>query len=104
MSSTASSRTFASVLALLGVLLAGCGQEPVPNPTTPAPAPSPIDSKLLFHDDFDSRFQATPYFGFHVFSDPNFFVSARGGYRMVPSDMERVGGMHAGANLNFSVW
>lgn len=58
----------------------------------------------VFHETFDSRFQATPYFGFHVFSDPNLFVSARGGYRMVPSDMEHVGGLHAGANLNFSVW
>ena len=54
MSSTASSRTFASVLALLGVLLAGCGQEPATNPAPPVPAPSPIDPKLLFHDDFDS--------------------------------------------------
>ncbi|MDQ2646536.1 MAG: Ig-like domain-containing protein [Myxococcota bacterium] len=58
----------------------------------------------VFHEAFDSRFHATPYFGFHVFSDPNLFVSARGGYRMVPSDMEHVGGLHAGANLNFSVW
>jgi hypothetical protein len=58
----------------------------------------------VFHEAFDSRFQATPYFGFHLFSDPNLFVSARGGYRMVPSDMEHVGGLHAGANLNFSVW
>jgi hypothetical protein len=58
----------------------------------------------VFHDNFGSRFHATPYFGFHIFSDPNLFVSARGGYRMVPSDMEHVGGMHAGANLNFSVW
>jgi hypothetical protein len=63
-----------------------------------------LDLGQVFHEDFGSRFQATPYFGFHVFSDPNFFVSARGGYRMVPSDMAHVGGLHAGANLNFSVW
>lgn len=63
-----------------------------------------LDLGQVFHDDFGSRFQATPYFGFHLFSDPNLFVSARGGYRMVPSDMEHVGGAHAGANLNFSVW
>jgi hypothetical protein len=52
MSSTASSRTSGSILALLGVLLAGCGQG---SATKPAPeAPAPIDPKLLFHDDFDS--------------------------------------------------
>ena len=54
MSSTASSRTFASVLALLGVLLAACGQEPAAKPATAVPAPSSTDPKLLFHDDFDS--------------------------------------------------
>ena len=53
MSSTASSRTFASVLALLGVLLAAAGKSPT-EPDDPAPAPSPIDPKLLFQDDFES--------------------------------------------------
>jgi len=63
-----------------------------------------LDLGQVFHDTFDSRFQATPYFGFHIFSDPNLFLSARGGYRMVPSDMDHVGGAHAGVNFNFSVW
>jgi len=47
MSSTASSRIFASVAAL--ALLAGCAHEP-PAPSVPSP---PADPSLLFHDDFN---------------------------------------------------
>src|SRR3982751_6207764 len=43
MSSTASSRTFASLLALVSVQLAGCAH---------APPPSQADPALLFSDDF----------------------------------------------------
>jgi hypothetical protein len=56
------------------------------------------------HDDLGSRFQATPYAGLHLYSARNFFLSARLGYRLVPSDMERLAGLHAGAAFNFSVW
>jgi len=62
MSSTASSRTFASALslALIGVLLAGCEPEtptkPAPEATSSAPTPAPAqtDPTLLHQDDFDS--------------------------------------------------
>lgn len=59
MSSTASSRTSASAiaLALLGVLFAACESNttraPIPE-TSPAPATAPADPSLLFHDDFDA--------------------------------------------------
>ena len=60
MNSTGYWRTFASasVLALLGVLLAGSERnsptKAAPEPTVPAPASAPADPSLLFHDDFDA--------------------------------------------------
>jgi len=63
MSSTASSRIFASALALLGFLLAGCGERKVqPAPAAPHEALIPTaqssapaaDPSLLFQDDFES--------------------------------------------------
>ncbi len=49
-------------------------------------------------------FQTVPYAGLHVYSSPNVFVNLRGGYRLVPSAIERLGGAHFGATLDYSVW
>ncbi len=58
MNSTGYWRTFvsASVLALLGVLLAGCERNTPTKaaPEPPVPASAPADPSLLFHDDFDA--------------------------------------------------
>lgn len=51
-----------------------------------------------------SHFQSTPYVALHLFSNQNVFVNARAGYRIVPSDMERLAGLHASATADFSVW
>jgi hypothetical protein len=63
-----------------------------------------LDLGQIVHDDFGARFHATPYFGIHLFSSPNIFLSTRLGYRLVPSDLEHLGGLHAGLNFDFSIW
>jgi hypothetical protein len=63
-----------------------------------------LDLGQIIHDDFGSRFQSTPYLGLHLFSDRNLFVSTRLGYRLVPAELERLGGLHFGASADFSIW
>ena len=63
-----------------------------------------LDLGQIVHDEYGARFHATPYFGIHLFSSPNIFLSTRLGYRLVPSDLENLGGLHAGATFDFSIW
>jgi Putative Ig domain len=58
----------------------------------------------IVHRDLGSRFQATPYLGAHLYADRNVFVGARLGYRVVPSQIDELGGIHAAVNANVSVW
>ncbi len=63
-----------------------------------------VDLGGIIHDDLGTHFQTTPHAGVHVFSSPNLFVNVRGGYRLVPGELERLGGFHGAATLDFSVW
>ncbi len=63
-----------------------------------------LDIGGIVQDKIGSPFQSTPYLGMHVYSSPNVFISARGGYRLVPRDLERLGGWHVGLSGDFSVW
>jgi hypothetical protein len=63
-----------------------------------------LDLGGIIHDGIGGHVQATPYLGLHLYSNPNVFVSARLGYRLVPSELERYGGMHASFGGDFSVW
>jgi hypothetical protein len=63
-----------------------------------------LDLGQIIHDDFGSRFQSTPYLGLHLFSDRNLFISTRFGYRLVPAELERLGGLHFAASADFSIW
>ncbi len=58
----------------------------------------------LSHDELGARFQSTPYLALHFYSSPNLFVTARAGYRLVPADLERLGGAHYGLTADLSVW
>jgi len=77
MSSTASSRTFVSALALLGVLFAGCAaSKPDAKPVKQAAAPpaAAADPSLLFHDDFDAGLSQ-----WHIESEKPGVISAAAG-------------------------
>lgn len=63
-----------------------------------------LDLGGIIHDGIGGHLQATPYVGLHLYSNPNVFLSARLGYRLVPSELERYGGMHASVGGDFSVW
>ncbi|HEX2733869.1 MAG TPA: hypothetical protein VHM70_19805 [Polyangiaceae bacterium] len=55
-------------------------------------------------DTLGNHFQATPYLGVHLFASPNLFTSLRVGYRMLPGQLEQLGGLQASGSLEFSVW
>lgn len=63
-----------------------------------------LDLGGMLHRDMGSHFQSTPYLGVHFYSNPNVFVSGRGGYRLVPTDIETLGGWHASIGGVFSIW
>lgn len=50
------------------------------------------------------HFQTTPHLGLHAYASPNLFVNLRVGYRLVPGEMDRLGGLQLGGTVNFSVW
>jgi hypothetical protein len=62
-----------------------------------------LDAGGMLHRDMGSHFQATPYLGMHFYSDPNIFLSGRVGYRLVPTDLETLGGWHASVGGDFSI-
>lgn len=58
----------------------------------------------MMQDEIGAHFQSTPFVALHLFSNQNVFINARAGYRIVPADMDRLGGFHAAATADFSVW
>jgi hypothetical protein len=63
-----------------------------------------LDAGGMNHDQMGGRFQVVPFAGVHAYSSPNLFINLRGGYRLVPADMEHLGGWHVSATVNLSVW
>lgn len=63
-----------------------------------------LDLGGIVHDELGSRFQTTPYVGLHLYTSPNLFANLRGGYRLVPSELDRLGGWHVALTGDFSVW
>jgi hypothetical protein len=63
-----------------------------------------VDTGGMSQDDMGSLFQVVPFAGLHAYSSQNLFVNLRGGYRLVPAEMERFGGWHAALTVNASVW
>ena len=55
-------------------------------------------------DTLGNHFQATPYLGLHAYASPNFFGSLRAGYRLLPGQLEQLGGLHFAAAVDFSIW
>lgn len=58
----------------------------------------------IVHQSTGAFFQTTPYAGVHLFSSPNVFLGARLGYRLVPSRIDSLAGMHFGVVADFSIW
>ena len=58
----------------------------------------------MIHRELGAHFQATPYLGLHVYATPRVFLGARAGYRLVPRRIDELAGLHAGLNVNFSIW
>jgi Putative Ig domain len=58
----------------------------------------------IVHNQIGSYFQTTPYAGVHVFSNPNVFLGTRLGYRLVPSRVDDLAGLHFGVVADFSIW
>lgn len=63
-----------------------------------------VDVGGLIQDDIGAKFQSTPYLGLHFYSNRNVFLTGRGGYRLVPTELERLGGWHASFMADFSIW
>jgi hypothetical protein len=63
-----------------------------------------LDLGGMLHRDMGAHFQTTPYLGVHFYSNPNVFLSGRAGYRLVPTDLETLGGWHASVGGDFSIW
>ncbi|MBN1611762.1 MAG: putative Ig domain-containing protein [Polyangiaceae bacterium] len=63
-----------------------------------------LDLGGMLHRDMGAHFQSTPYVGAHFYSNPNVFLSGRAGYRLVPTDLETLGGWHASVSGDFSIW
>jgi hypothetical protein len=63
-----------------------------------------LDVGGIISESTGGYFQALPYAGLHVYSSPNVFINLRGGYRFVPRAIERLGGAHLGATLDYSIW
>lgn len=63
-----------------------------------------IDVGGIIHDTLGTHFQTSPYLGLHVYSSPNVFINARFGYRLVPNQIERLGGWHFNVSADLSVW
>lgn len=63
-----------------------------------------VDFGGSISDTLGSHFQTTPYLGLHAYASPNFFGSLRGGYRLLPGELERLGGLHLSAAVDFSIW
>lgn len=58
----------------------------------------------IVHNEIGSYFQTTPYAGIHLFSNPNVFLGTRLGYRLVPSRIDDLAGLHFGVVADFSIW
>jgi hypothetical protein len=58
----------------------------------------------IVHQRIGAFFQATPYAGLHLFSSPNVFLGARLGYRVVPSRVDELAGLHVGIITDISIW
>jgi len=58
----------------------------------------------LVHEMLGSPFQLTPYGELYLYATRGLFVRGRGGYRMVPARMSRLGGVHAGLEVELSIW
>lgn len=58
----------------------------------------------IVHNQIGSYFQTTPYAGVHLFSNPNVFLGTRLGYRLVPSRIDDLAGLHFGVVADFSIW
>ena len=63
-----------------------------------------LDLGGMLHRDMGAHFQSTPYLGVHFYSNPNVFLTGRVGYRLVPTDLETLGGWHASVGGDFSIW
>jgi hypothetical protein len=63
-----------------------------------------LDVGGIIQDEVGSRFQSTPYVALHFYSHRNVFLTARAGYRLVPTELERLGGWHLGLTGDFSIW
>ncbi len=58
----------------------------------------------MIHDSLGAHFQSRSHLGLHAYSSPNVFVNARAGYRLVPSQIEHLGGWHFNISADLSVW
>lgn len=58
----------------------------------------------IVHHDLGAFFQTTPYAGLHLFSSPNVFLGARLGYRLIPSKVNDLSGVHFGVLADLSIW
>ncbi len=58
----------------------------------------------IVHQPTGAFFQTTPYAGVHLFSSPNVFLGARLGYRLVPSRIADLAGLHFGIVADISIW
>lgn len=58
----------------------------------------------IVHQGTGAFFQTTPYAGIHLFSNPNMFLGTRLGYRLVPSRIDDLAGLHFGVVADFSIW
>lgn len=58
----------------------------------------------ILHQRTGAFFQTTPYAGVHLYSSPNVFLGTRLGYRLVPSRIDDLAGLHFGVVADVSIW
>lgn len=63
-----------------------------------------LDLGGMVHQELGGLFQTTPHLGVHLFSNPNVFVGARAGYRLVPSRIDSLAGFHASLTADVTIW
>jgi hypothetical protein len=63
-----------------------------------------LEAGGFVHQLMGNPFFVTPYAGLHLFADRDVFITARGGYRLVPSQFTRLSGWHAVLAADVGLW